>query len=158
MAALFYVAIEGTKQGVFKGTTEAGPEPYAGRIHGLDFRYEAARTAARPGRVGGRKHGPVVLTKAWDAATPLLFNAFVSSEALSVSFEFVAINDDGIEFIVHTIDLKDAWISHLDWYLADEPEPGDHGGLEDVSFSFDQIRVENIPGQTEAADSWPVYA
>jgi type VI secretion system secreted protein Hcp len=158
MAAAFYVTIEGTKQGVFKASAKTGPAQKwsSGKIQGLDFHYEASRDGARSGSAGKRMHGPVVLTKAWDAATPLIFTAFVTNEALkSVLFEFLTVSHEGVESVYQTIELKDAWVSHVNWYLAEEHDRvGDRLELEDVSFGFNQIRVENLPGQTEAADSW----
>jgi len=158
VAAQFYVTIEGTKQGVFKAAATGGPVQKwsSGKIHGLDFHYEASRDGARSGSAARRAHGPVILTKAWDATTPLIFAAFVTNEALkSVLFEFLTVTHEGVESVYQTIELKDAWVSNLSWYLAEEHDRGgDRLELEDVSFGFGQIRVENLPGHTEAADSW----
>jgi type VI secretion system secreted protein Hcp len=157
VAGAFYVTIVGTKQGKLE-TSETGSKPHAGKIHGLDFSYHATREhgPVRSGSAGSRTHGPVVMTKAWDSTTPLLFMAFVHNEKLSsVLFEFVSIGSDGTETIFHTIELEDALVSGVSWYLADEEDRrGDRLELEDVSFTFNQIRVENVAGGTVAADSW----
>jgi len=163
--ATFWVTIEGQTQGKFKGSGSGhGPAQavLADKITGVDFRYDAGLANGDPlrGHSGARRqHSPVVLTKAWDAATPQIYSAFAANEHLvSVLFEFLRTTPGGAEEIYQTIELKDATVSHVRYYLADGTSPrgasDKHHDLEDIAFTFDSIEIENKPGQTIAADYW----
>ena len=82
MAYEFYVTVDGTKQGRFKG--ESKREQHAHKLAGLSFSYEVSspRDASTGQATGKRRHGPVTFTKAWGAATPQLFEALVTNEVL----------------------------------------------------------------------------
>ena len=93
MAYEFYVSIEGTKQGKFKG--ESTREAHRDKIPALAFSYEVTspRDVATGQASGRRQHGPVTFVKAWGAASPQLFQALTTNEVLkTVLFEFVGTN------------------------------------------------------------------
>ena len=168
MPSIFYVTIVGSKQGKIQGdVTIKGRED---KIQGLDFWYEA-EVLGSAGQAGGQLHrGPVVLTKAWDSATPKLLQAFAENETLNtVLFEFWKPTASGAEVMYQTVELDDAVISRLHWHLAEgasakapgtsadahrrtsEQHPAE---LEDISFSFQTMQVHNNIKGTAAADSW----
>jgi type VI secretion system secreted protein Hcp len=172
VASHFYVTIVASKQGQLQGeVTEPGKR---GKIRGLDFSYQAD-VLASAGQVGGQLHrGPVVLTKAWDSTTPKLFQAFAQNETLtSVLFEFWRTVSSGAEVLYQTVELDEAVIASLHWYLAEGasaqktgttpgtagpvPRPAaEHGAneLEDIAFSFTTMHVSNVEAGTAAADGW----
>jgi type VI secretion system secreted protein Hcp len=168
VASIFYVTIVASKQGTIHGDVmEKGRE---GKIRGLDFSYEA-EVLASAGQVGGQLHRrPVVLTKAWDSSTPKLLQAFAENEKLnSVLFEFWTAQPTGEEIVYQTVELDDAVIAKVRWYLAEGASihpagtipallagPSTQHGrseLEDIAFSFTTMHVQNVKG-TAAADSW----
>ena len=70
-------------------------------------------------------------------------------------FEFVRTNDNGEEYVFHTIKLANALINEIEQYV--EPpttQSQDTGPLEKISFTFQRIEIENIDGQTMAVDDW----
>ena len=161
MAYEFYISIEGAKQGAFKGdSTGGGAKSAKGRIGGVKFSFETSspRDVATGQATGKRMYKPIVVTKEWDAASPQLFNALVTNEVLKkVLFEFVKTNPDGQEEIYHTITLTNANVSNLHSYLDLTDTSGDRYDaheLEDVSFVFQKIEIENKEGKTTAADDW----
>jgi type VI secretion system secreted protein Hcp len=168
MAYQFYVTIKGRKQGQFKGEgLEAGIEGEGatsknGRIAGIRFFSETSspRDAATGQASGRRQHKPILITKEWDAASPQLYKALVENEILdSVLFEFVKTNAQGQEFVYHTIKLTNANVSDIKAYLDLTDTTGDAYDaheLEDVSFTFQKIEIENKEGKTSAADDWRV--
>jgi len=167
MAYQFYVTIQGKKQGTFKGDGVAAEGNEAGkgqgdRIAGIRFFAETVspRDTATGQASGRRQHKPITITKEWDAASPQLFSALVTNEVLtSVLFEFVKTDAQGQEFVYHTIKLTDGGVSDIKSYLDLTDTTGDAYDaheLEDVSFTFRKIEIENKEGKTVAVDDWHV--
>lgn len=106
------------------------------------------------------ERSPVILTKEWDLTTPQIYAAFVQNETLvSVLFEFWQANPNGGEQLFQKIELKNARVSRVRYYVDGEgdsrrPVKGKEVELEDVSFEFQSIEIENVAGKTVAADSW----
>jgi type VI secretion system secreted protein Hcp len=153
----FFVSIEGSRQGKFKGeATEARRTDW---IVGLGFHYEVTspRDVATGMATGQRQHHPIVVTKEWGAASPQLFQALVTNEVLkSVLFEFVGVDRSGMEVVYHTIRLTDASITNIEQYIhfnaAGHQNADDQRALEDVAFVFRRIEIENKDGKTLAVD------
>ena len=160
MAYEFYVTVEGSKQGRFKG--ESDRQAHADKVPGLSFHYSVAspRDAASGMATGRRTHQPVSFVKEWGAATPQFQQAMITNELFkSVLFEFLKVNDNGEEYVFHTIKLGTALISEIQQYIDPAGSPGSAGGLsgdtgplEKISFNFQRIEITNIDGQTTAVD------
>jgi type VI secretion system secreted protein Hcp len=166
MAYQFYVTIQGTKQGKFKGAVAGVPKARgsagSGKIAGVRFLFQTTspHDVATGQASGKRQYKPIQITKEWDASSPQLFQALVNNEVLkSVLFEFVKTDASGKEFVYHTIKLTNATVSELKAYLDltdTTGDPYDAHELEDVSFAFQKIEMENKEAKTAAADDWKV--
>ncbi len=153
MAYEFYVTIKGKKQGPFKG--ESPKARYKDKIPAVHFLYEikAPRDVSTGQASGKRQHSPVMITKEWGAASPQILQALVTNEMLDfVFFEFVRTNPAGEEEIYYTIRLTNATVCDLKQYVQAQPGP-DHP-LEDISFTFQKIEVEDKDAKTSASDDW----
>jgi type VI secretion system secreted protein Hcp len=161
VASTFYVTIEGTKQGVFKG--ESNRENAKEKIPALAFSYEVTspRDVATGQASGKRQHAPVTFVKEWGAASPQLFQAAVTNEVLkSVLFEFLRTNANGEEEVFETVKLTNATVSHLKDTFDARGENGGHQPaagadgptLEEVALTFQKIEIENKSGKTLASD------
>ena len=156
MAYEFYVTVEGSKQGKLKG--ESPRERHGDRLAGLGFHYSVSspRDVGSGLATGRRNHQPVSFVKEWGAATPQLFQALLTNEVLkSVLFEFFRTNENGEEYVFHTIKLVNATVNEVEQYV--EPpnaQSQDMGPLEKVSFMFQRIEMENRDGKTMAVDDW----
>lgn len=139
----FSMTIEGTKQGVFPGGK-------GGAIAGLRFGYgvKSPRDAASGQATGKRQHGPVVITKVVGTASPQIFQALTSNEVLKV----VAIFLPGGEGGGYTVKLRNAAVSEIKQYT--DAGNGQAVVLEDVSFTFQRIEVEDPGTRTMAMDDW----
>jgi type VI secretion system secreted protein Hcp len=150
MAYVFYVTIEGSKQGKFKGDSKR--RAHKDQIVGLAFDYEvsAPYDAASGQATGKRQHEPVTITKRWGAATPQLFQALTTNEDLKmVLIEFVQTTAQGTEVVYHTVKLINARVAAIHQYAdADVRE------AKDVSFTFQKIEISNKSGGTSASDDW----
>jgi len=161
MAYDFYVTVEGTKMGKFKGE---GPKT-GEKIPGLSFQYEviAPHDSATGQHSGKRQHKPVTFVKEWGASTPQFFQALVNNEVLkTVKFEFMQINTNGEEFVFFTINLTNASVAGIRQY-TETPEgvpSSKHAStagnreLEAISFTFQKIELENKTAKTMAVDDW----
>jgi type VI secretion system secreted protein Hcp len=161
MGQRFTVSIEATKQGRLKGETQARGEK-GNRIAGVRFVNETVspRDVATGQASGKRQHKPILFTKEWGAASPQLYTALVTNEVLkSVVFEFMRTNADGEEAVFQRVTLTNATISAIKSYidLTDASgDPYDGRALEDVSFVYQKITIENVEAKTMAVDDWQV--
>ena len=164
MAFQLFVSITGAKQGKFKG--ESSRERRKDWIAGLAFDYEvkSPHDIATGQHSGKRQHSPIRIVKEWGAATPQIFQAVVNNETIKeVHFEFVKTNKSGEEYVFHTIKLSDATISGVRQFTAGAPEgassakhtsTSEKEELEEVSFVFRKIEIENKDAKTMASDDW----
>jgi type VI secretion system secreted protein Hcp len=158
MAYEFYVTIEGTKQGKFKGNSVR--EKWKGKITGLSFHYEvkSPREAGSGLATGKRQHQPVTFVKQWAASSPQIFQALVTNEVLkTVLFEFVETDNNGEEMVFYTIKLLNASITNFRPFI-NRPDTDTSSysttGLEEVSCTFQRIEIEHKAGKTMASDDW----
>ncbi len=165
MAYEFYVTIEGTKQGKFKG--ESIRDAHKAKLSGLSYRHEikSPRDIATGQASGKRQHGPISITKEWGASSPQIFQSLVTNEILkSVLFEFIQTTPEGAEEIYHTIKLVNATVSQVRYMTGGQTVEGsgsakhsasyDTHELEEVSFTYQRIEIENKNGKTAAFDDW----
>lgn len=155
----FYVTIDGTKQGKFKGENATGAN--RDKLVGLaiDYALQSPRDLATGMASGKRQHKPVCFVKELGAASPQLFQAITQNEVLkTVLFEFVRPGAEGTADIFHTIKLTNATVSSLKDYTGVAPGrgPQDARTLEEACFTFQKIEIENKTGKTTAADDWSV--
>jgi type VI secretion system secreted protein Hcp len=158
MANACYVTIQGSKQGKFKAEpsfSKFGSD----KITAVRFSYPvtAPHDVATGQPSGKRQHGTVKFTKENGAATPQLFEALVSNEALtSVVFEFTRSSAGGKEEVHYVITLTNATlvavVATFDQTVRGNPFDGHE--LVDVELTFEKISVEDKIGQTEAEDDW----
>ncbi len=157
MAYEFYVTIEGTKQGKFKG--ESIRDKHKDKIEGLAFEWkvQSPRDIATGQASGKRQHMPIRITKEWGAASPQIVQALTTNEVLkSVLFEFIRTTADGAEEVHHTIKILNATISEVHPFISmtKHEERTDVHELEEVAFTYQRIEIENKPGKTMATDDW----
>jgi type VI secretion system secreted protein Hcp len=157
MAYEFYVKVKGQKQGDFKNETPR--EKHQGKIPGISFYYQVSspRDSASGQASGKRTHHPVTFVKEWGASTPQFFQALATNEVLpSVLFEFVKTDKNGEEYVYHTIKLVNATVSNIKQYLTPGTASASHDvhELEEISFTFQRIEIENKDGKTMAVDDW----
>ena len=150
-AVEIYIAVEGTKQGKFKGESTVKPFKDQSRVVKFSYSVVSPRDVFSGQASGKRQHKPIVITREPGAASPQFFTALVTNEVLkSVVIQFLRRNvATGVNEVQQIIRLTSASISDFRQYIGD-----DGRWLEDVSLTFQQIQIENKPSATIAADSW----
>ena len=138
----FSMTVEATKQGVFPGGK-------GGAIPGLGFSYgvKSPRDAASGQATGKRQHGPVVFTKRVGTASPQLFQALANNESLKSVVVNLPVEEGG-----YTVKLTNASISEIKQYT--DVVNGQATVLEDVSFTFQRIEVQDAATRSMAVDDW----
>jgi type VI secretion system secreted protein Hcp len=158
MAYEFYITIEGTRQGKFKG--ESPRAAHKEKIPGLQFSYgvQAPRDVATGMASGKRQHAPVVAVKEVGASSPQLFQACTTNEVLkSVLFEFVRTTKEGKEEVYFAIKLTNATVASVKQYTAGSAKHSDATDvheLEEAAFTFERVDMEHRVAKTSASDDW----
>jgi type VI secretion system secreted protein Hcp len=142
-SASITMTIEGTKQGVFAAAK-------GGNIAGLRFGYgvKSPRDATSGQASGRRQHGPVVVTKQVGTGSPQIFQALTTNEVLK-SVVVVLPGEGGSSY---TVKLSNARVSEIKQFT--EVVNGLAVVLEEVSFTFQRIEVEDPATKTMAMDDW----
>ena len=156
----FYISIEGTKQGAFKGEVVAREGTGHGKIAGVRYFCETTspRDVATGQASGKRVHKPIMFSKEWDASSPQLFKALVTNELLTkVLFEFIRTDENGQDEVHFRVTLTSANIASIKSYVDLTDATGDAYDaheLEDVEVTFRKIEIENMTAKTSAVDDW----
>lgn len=146
-----FIAVEGTKQGKFKGESVAMAFKDQSRVLKFSYGLVSPRDVSTGQARGKRQHKPIVITREPGAASPQFVTALVTNEVLKpVVIRFLRGNvNTGVNEVQQIIILTNPSVSDFRQYVGD-----DGRWLEDVAFTFQQIQIENEPGATIAVDSW----
>ena len=109
---------------------------------------------------GRRTHGPIVIRKRIDRATPLLAKALVQNEVEAGTFRFYRTGDDGTEQHFFTIDFQQGRVSSQTTYSSDNVAAAGVAGsspfMEEVRFVYRRISWTYEPGGITFEDSWSI--
>ena len=152
MTTTFFVTVTTSNQG--RMAAESTRKGFLDTIPGTAFSYEASavrRSTGGGSESGKPQHGPVTFTKAWGAASPELFQSFISGALLPlVVFEFVKPTSDGVDKVFQTITLTDVQVSAIRKYI--DPNIAAGQDLEEISFAFQEIQISHTPIGPTTAD------
>lgn len=153
------ITVSGAKQGSFKG--DVNSRLGAGGIGVLRYEYSVTspRNATTGQATGKTQHSLVTITKAWSPSSVQFYQALVSNEVLrTVVIEFFKPDAQGRLTAFQTIRLTNASVAKIFQYVGIAPSVGvapQDAELEDISFSFQKIDIENTEaGKISATDDW----
>jgi type VI secretion system secreted protein Hcp len=151
------MTVDAAKQGRFKADVTRRSGGTETTVLRFQYMLNSPRDAA--GQATGKaQHSPVTITKDWGASSPQFYQACTTNEVLkSVVIEFLKTGPDGKEYVFQTVKLTNATVSRVFQYVGDPPtagQPPEDRELEDISFTFQKIEMENSDGRTAAADDW----
>ncbi|MBN2689394.1 MAG: type VI secretion system tube protein Hcp [Gammaproteobacteria bacterium] len=104
-----------------------------------------------------RKHGSIVLTKNYDSASPILFNACCRGKTLkSAEFNWYRINDDGTEELYFTHKLTKVKVVKVRHFMNHVKNPANDafGHQEEIHLRFQKIELNYPDGNIKASDDW----
>jgi len=163
-----YISIEGATQGLI--TSGAFTEESVGGIwqegHEDEVLVEAFKHNVTQPRdpqsgqpTGNRVHQPLTITKIFDKASPLLYNALVSGEKLTkCEIKWFRTSPSGTQEHYFTHTLEDALVVDIKAYMPNcqDPSQAHFTHLEDISFTYRKITWEHVVGATVGEDDWRV--
>jgi type VI secretion system secreted protein Hcp len=161
-----YIKIEGTTQGNI--TAGAFTEESVGGIwqegHEDEVLVQAFKHNVTQPRdpqsgqpTGQRVHQPLTITKIFDKASPLLYNALVSGEKLTnCEIHWFRTSPDGKQEHYFTHKLEDALVVDIKAYMPNcqDPAQAHFTHLEDISFTYRKITWQHEVGSTVGEDDW----
>jgi type VI secretion system secreted protein Hcp len=104
-----------------------------------------------------RVHKPMVVTKVFDKASPLLLAALCAGEEITlVEIKWYRTNAVGRQEHYYTTKLEDAKIVHIKDYMhnCQDPTTAHFTHLQDVHFSYRQISWSHESATTSGGDDW----
>jgi type VI secretion system secreted protein Hcp len=155
MAGTFFISIKGNKQGQFKA--ETGKNSTDIPIFGFSYGVTSPRDPATGQATGKRQHKPITIFKEWGVCSVQMFAALVTNEVLTpVTIREMRVDPSGKELTYMEIRLTNAAISTIQvdpQKLDDAPVWTDHE-IEQISFTFQKIEIENFLSKSTASDDW----
>jgi len=155
MANVYYLSVKAAKQGELKG--EGGKN--RGKIPILGFSYGvlSPRDAGSGQATGKRQHKPLTVFKEWGVISPQLFESLVTNEVLpSVIIDEFRTDSEGKEEVYMEIRLTNATLAEIEINpeRPDDQPPWTGREIEQVSFVFEKIEIENKVSKVIAMDNW----
>ena len=152
----FYVRVNGTKQGVFKG--EGSGAQWKDWLPCVGLEYQASVPLDRDtGLMAGMtQHLPLTITKRLGAASPQFFQALAGNELLKqVDLSLLRLRNDGVQEVYYTLTLRNATVAQVRLFRSQgQPDQLPAGDYEEISFRFQTISVACPGGNTEATADW----
>ncbi len=156
-----HLEVEGKNQGKIEGSCEMQGREGTILIQALTHNVHIPRSPQTGLPTGKRVHGPLVVTKELDKASPMLYQALCTGEQMkSVVIKWYRIDPSGTEEHYFTTKLEDAIITEIKAWMPNaldvNKETFKH--MEDVSFTYKKIIWTWEPDGIEAEDDWTVPA
>jgi len=157
MALNAYLKLKGQKTGEIKGSvTQKGRE---GKIMVIAVSHEivSPRDPASGLPTGKRMHKPMVITKALDKATPLLYNVLTNNENIQEwQLQFWRPSATGAEQQHFTIKLTNANIASIAFRMPNNKHPDlmKFAEYEEIAFTYQKIEWTWTDGGITAMDDW----
>jgi type VI secretion system secreted protein Hcp len=151
-----YLTLKGSKQGDIKGSCDQ--EGHKGEILVQEFRHEVEipRDPHSGQPTGRRVHKPMSLTKVFDKASPLLYQALCTGEMITeATLKWYRIKA-GTEEHYFTIQIKNGLLVTMKPYMPMclDPKNAAYEHMEELAFSYEKIIWTWEPDGVQAEDSW----
>ena len=160
-----YMSIQGARQGNI--TQGAFTEASVGNIYvegheneimvqSVNHNISRARDSQSGQPTGQRVHGAFVVTKIFDKASAMSYQALVTGETLQVTLKFYRTSVSGALEHFATVVLEDAILIDIRMYMP-HCQAADSAHLvlqEDLSFSYRKITWTHEAAGTSASDDW----
>ncbi|WP_434571077.1 Hcp family type VI secretion system effector [Pseudomonas sp. Z3-6] len=166
MATPAYMTITGAKQGLITAGAftidSVGNIFQEGRenkimVQGFQHRVTVPRDPQSGQPTGQRMHQPLIITKMFDKATPLLLAALTSGECMNeVEIQWFRTSASGSQEHYFTTKLEDAIIVEIKDYMfnCQDPANAHFTHLEDVHFTYRKITWTHEVSGTSGSDDW----
>ena len=152
-----HMTMTGNQQGEIAGSCEMKGREGTIIVYGEEHVIEIPRDTHSGLPTGKRIHHPLTVTKEFDKASPMLYQALCSGEQLSpVTLKYYRIDPQGAEQHYFTVELHNAIIVSMEPYFpltfADDSKPFKH--MEKLSLTYEKIMWTFEDGGISAEDAW----
>jgi type VI secretion system secreted protein Hcp len=154
-----HLTLTGEKQNQIDGSCDMKGREKTILVYAMDHDIHIPRHPQSGVVSGKRIHGQFTILKEYDKSSPKLYQALCTGEHLSnVTVKWYRINKQGQEEHYFTHTLTDAIIVEIrpSMSVAFLPENEPFRHMEDISFTYKQIKWTWEPDGIEAEDSWAV--
>ena len=105
---------------------------------------------------GMRVHQPSTVTKVFDKASPLLWQALCTGETLQMELDFYRINTTGAQEKYYTIKWTDGVLVDGNGFMPNclDPASANYTNMETWSFTYRKIEWEHVIAGTSGSDDW----
>jgi type VI secretion system secreted protein Hcp len=105
---------------------------------------------------GTRVHQPSTITKIFDKASPLLWQALCTGESLTIELDFYRISTTGTQEKYFTINWTNAVLVDGKGYMPNclDPNFANYNNMETWAFTYQAITWTNVACGTSGSDSW----
>ena len=152
-----YAWLKDDKGGDIKGSVQIAARE--GSVEIMEFEHTLhIPTDPHTGRLTGvRMHSPIILTKAFDSASPYLYKACCEGATLKeVTIKWYAIDDTGTEkeYFIHK--LEHVKVAKMEAIMPNtkDPDKERYVHLEKVSLVYGKITWTYVDGNVEYVDEW----
>jgi type VI secretion system secreted protein Hcp len=157
MASPAYMTIQDDKGNIIKANVQISGREGTAEVHAFDYAVSIPSDPNSGLLTAVRKHNDVIVTKNYDQASPLLFQACANGTSLkTVELDWYRINAAGEEekyFTHKLVDVKVVKVQHK-MLQVKNPANDQLGHLEDVCFRFRRIELCYPDGNITAKDDW----
>jgi type VI secretion system secreted protein Hcp len=151
-----YLLLEGFSQGNITGDSKVKGFENAIIVLGYKFAAEIPIDQASSLPTGRRKYNPITIIKKIDDASPLLLQAFATSEKMrKFELTFIHIDDNGKAENFYRIILQNAMIVGIEDTMLNAVESAfsAYPLMEEITITFEKITVSHLPSNREAIDN-----
>ena len=106
---------------------------------------------------GKRQHKPLVITKKFDAASPLLYQALCHNEVVKkLELQWFRTAKTGVEEHYFTHKLENAIVTQMRPYMKNtlDPDFTHYEHMEEVAFTYQKISWDAVVDKKAAQDDW----
>lgn len=157
-----YMTIKGSRQGLI--SAGAMTDDSIGNLWQLGHEdqilvqgLEHGVRVPKGGTAGKRMHSPLVITKAIDKSSPLIFNALCTGESLDICrLDYYRTSSHGTQENYYTVELEDAVIVAIDEVMphCQDLSSAHFTVMETVHIAYRRITKRHEVCRTVGADEW----
>lgn len=154
-----HMTLTGTNQGKIEGSCDMKGREGSIFIQEMQHNVMIPRDPHSGQPTGKRVHGPLMVCKYFDKASPKLFKALCSGERFSeVEIKWYRINENGEEEHYYTHKLENAILVEIAPYMPNalEASKDQYQHMENLHFTYEKITVTWVKDGIEAMDSWKI--
>lgn len=157
MASPAYLTITDEQGNQVKADVKIKGREGTAEVHAFDYHVAIPADANTGALTAVRKHGNAIITKTYDSASPILFDACCRGKTMqSMKIDWYRINDKGEEELYFTHTLNQVKVVKVQQFMQNVKDPNfdNLGHQEALHVRFRQIELNHPDGNIKAMDDW----